>query len=111
MMVRCPASEGRLLRMKNDEASIIQAKFYKLTAAIYDQQHMDGHDPEHEMALYFLTLLIDQFGIRSALGIRADTARTIEFLKAKHPRSKVMDIEPVAELRARGTERGVHRKS
>ncbi len=92
-----------------DPASI-QNKYYQDTAAKYDTMHMHGNvDPEHEVAFYFLCSMIEKLNIKSVLDVGAGTGRLIIDLRKKYPDLRVTGIEPVAELREQGYNKGILR--
>ena len=86
----------------------IQSKYYQDTAARYDTMHVhEGVDPEHELAFYFMCSIIEKLNIKSVLDVGAGTGRVILDLHKKYPGLRVTGIEPVAELREQGYNKGV----
>ena len=86
----------------------MQQRYYAETAATYEQWHMEDKD-EHYFALSFLLSMIDYLGIKSILDVGAGTGRSMLFLKEHRPDLIVRGIEPVAELREIGYQKGLSR--
>ena len=90
--------------------SEIQKEYYSRTAEVYDQLHLEGGgDREHNLALTFLSSMIEAYSINSVLDIGAGTGRTISYLQNKFPHLKIVGIEPVEALRKIGYEKGISR--
>ncbi len=90
------------------DASSIQNKYYRDTAAKYDSMHMHEEvDPEHDFAFYFMCSMIEKLEIKSVLDLGAGTGRVIHKLLKKYPGLRVTGIEPIAELREEGYKKGV----
>ena len=79
----------------------IQRDYYAQSAGSYDQVHVSDDD-DHAFALHWLSSLISAYSIQSVLDVGSGTGRAVAFLKARHPKIKVIGLEPVAELRAQG---------
>ena len=86
----------------------MQKRYYAETAATYEEWHMEEKD-EHYFARSFLLGLIDYFEIKSVLDVGAGTGRSMLFLKQHRPDLMVRGIEPVAELREIGYQKGLSR--
>ncbi len=85
----------------------LQRSYYEATASHYDDLH--GEDPAHNFALSFLACTLDQFQIGSVLDVGAGTGRVGAYLQKARPQTRVMGVEPVAELREQGHLKGVPR--
>jgi ubiquinone/menaquinone biosynthesis C-methylase UbiE len=93
-----------------EDTVYIQNKYYQDTAARYDTMHMhEDVDPEHEIAFYFMCSMIEKLNIKSVLDVGAGTGRVIIDLHKRYPGLRVTGIEPVAELREQGYNKGILR--
>jgi ubiquinone/menaquinone biosynthesis C-methylase UbiE len=91
-----------------EDSSNIQNKYYQDTAAEYDMMHIhDEIDPEHEIAFYFLSSMIEKFQIKTVLDVGAGTGRLMIDLQKRHPFLNITGIEPVAALRVQGYKKGI----
>lgn len=88
----------------------IQREYYANTAVQYDAMHLET-DKEHEFALAILYGLIDYLAIDSVLDIGSGTGRVIQYLKNRRSGIHIIGIEPVAELRDIGHQKGIDAKS
>jgi len=82
----------------------IQRAHYAQIARDYDQLH---NDPEHRIALAFLDGMLGYLAADSLLDVGAGTGRAMTFLRAARPGLKIVGVEPVAELRAIGHQKGI----
>ena len=91
-----------------DDAVAIQRAYYARTAAEYDAMHVapDERD-EHFLALSILAGLIGFYECRSVLDVGAGTGRTVRWFKNAGLGLEVLGVEPVAELRTQGHEKGL----
>ncbi len=96
------------MNQPNSQAEM-QKRYYAETAATYEEWHMEEKD-EHYFALFFLLGMIDYFEIKSILDVGAGTGRSLLFLKEHRPDLIVRGIEPVAELREIGHQKGLSRE-
>lgn len=80
----------------------LQRAYYAETAGKYDGMHA----PE-PLALAFLDTAIEMLGAASVLEIGAGTGKVTEHLMHRHPRAKIIGIEPVGALREIAVKRGV----
>jgi len=94
--------------MMTDEVQI-QRNYYAQTATSYDSMHLYEKD-EHFFALSWMLAIIDFYELTSILDVGAGTGRTIAYLKQKRPDTRVVGIEPVAELREVGYQKNISRK-
>jgi SAM-dependent methyltransferase len=86
-------------------AAELQRSYYARTAGAYDAAHAD--EPEHRLALSYISAFIDSAGIRSVLDVGSGTGRALLHLAAAHPDISLCGVEPVAALRERAVEHGV----
>jgi ubiquinone/menaquinone biosynthesis C-methylase UbiE len=75
-----------------------QRAYYAETAARYDSMHVRTHD-EHFVALSWLSGVIAHYQLSSVLDIGSGTGRALSYLKARHPETRVIGIEPSDALR------------
>ncbi|MES2603291.1 MAG: methyltransferase domain-containing protein [Pseudomonadota bacterium] len=90
----------------SDEKVLLQQAYYAQTAATYDTMHPEERD-EHAFAMHVLLGLLDFYDIKSVLDVGAGTGRATLFFKTRRPDIAVTGIEPVAELRAIGHQKGL----
>ena len=64
-------------------------------------------DPEHSVGLAFLCGMVSELDITSVLDVGAGTGRAMQFIRERRPELHVAGIEPVAELRAVGHQKGI----
>jgi ubiquinone/menaquinone biosynthesis C-methylase UbiE len=88
-----------------DEVAL-QRNYYARTAADYDERHISGRS-EHDFALAFMSSMIEFLEIRSVLDIGSGTGRALLDLKASHPGTQIVGIEPSAALREMGYAKGL----
>ena len=82
--------------MHNDDI-LLQRQYYRNTAQHYDSSHLAGS--EHMIALSAFVGLVKNFPHASFLDVGAGTGRGIAFLRSVFPESRIIGVEPVAELR------------
>lgn len=86
----------------------IQTEYYAKTASDYDHLHVhNSANAEHDVALIFLSSIIDYYNIQSILDIGAGTGRALTYIKNNHPNVRVVGIEPVKELRMQAYKKGI----
>lgn len=83
-----------------------QRAYYARTAAQYDGMHRAARG-EHDVALAWLSTLVQMTGARSVLDVGSGTGRALLHLQQRHPGCEVTGIEPVAELREVALANGV----
>ncbi|MFZ0271362.1 MAG: class I SAM-dependent methyltransferase [Acidobacteriaceae bacterium] len=88
------------------EQVVIQRDYYRRTAIRYDTLHTDSIG-EHDFALAFMSSMIHFLGLQSVLDIGSGTGRAMLQMKAAFPGLKAVGVEPSAELRAIGYEKGL----
>lgn len=91
-----------------EDAVEIQRAYYAKTATRYDTMHVapDQRD-EHFLALSVMAGLMRFYECSSVLDLGAGTGRTLLWLKQNGLGAKALGIEPVAELRQIGHEKGL----
>lgn len=90
----------------SSQAIELQRTYYANTAAAYDTMHISEID-EHIFALSWLSSLIRLYKFSSLLDVGSGTGRCLRFLKNEGTPITLTGIEPVAELRAMGREKGL----
>jgi ubiquinone/menaquinone biosynthesis C-methylase UbiE len=90
--------------MRNNDI-LLQRDYYRKTAERYDGAHL-GED-EHTIALSAFAGLVRNFAHASFLDVGAGTGRGIAFLQSVFPESRVIGVEPVAELRTQALAKGI----
>ncbi len=90
--------------LKTSSDAQAQSDYYADTAQNYDEMH--GQDKEHDLALGWLSSLIDYHGYNSLLDIGSGTGRVLRHLKDRHD-MQFTGIEPVEALRLKGYEAGL----
>jgi ubiquinone/menaquinone biosynthesis C-methylase UbiE len=91
--------------MKRLDEIAHQRSYYSDTAGRYDDMHVDQRD-EHHDALDWLSAIIAARGYTSVLDVGSGTGRAPLYLKGRTP-AKVIGVEPVAELREIGHQKGL----
>src|ERR1700685_3637508 len=80
-----------------ESAETLQAKYYEQQgASAYDSMHNASQDHEHNLALQYIEMISNAFGLRTFLDVGAGTGRGICFLRDRG--KDVRGIEPVAAL-------------
>jgi ubiquinone/menaquinone biosynthesis C-methylase UbiE len=87
------------------EDLLIQREYYARTAGAYDDMHLG--DAEHEFATRIMLAAMDHLQVRSVLDIGSGTGRALRHIKQARPETRVLGIEPVAELRQIGHRNGI----
>ena len=83
----------------------LQHQFYTATAERYDEVMVGEEGDPHDVALQFISGLIDGYGYRSVLDVGSGTGRGVKHFLARHPGLEVRGVEPVRAMidRAEGT--------
>lgn len=89
----------------NKSAETLQARYYEQTASTYDSMHNAAEDHEHNLALQYIEMISNTFGLRTFLDVGAGTGRGICFLRDRG--KEVRGIEPVAAMIERAELNGV----
>jgi ubiquinone/menaquinone biosynthesis C-methylase UbiE len=84
----------------------LQRNYYSRDADRYDEKHIN-QDDAHNFALSWLSAILEFTGARSLLDIGSGTGRALSYLIAKHGSVRIVGIEPVAALRAKGHQKGI----
>jgi ubiquinone/menaquinone biosynthesis C-methylase UbiE len=80
--------------------------YYRRTASAYDTMNVHERD-EHSYVIASLAGQLDFFGIKSVLEVGAGTGRLLLQLRALRPNLRICGVEPVAELRQIGYQKGL----
>ncbi|OHY41070.1 hypothetical protein BCV63_11130 [Cylindrospermopsis raciborskii CS-508] len=73
----------------------IQSDYYTQTASSYDDMH---GDPEHDVALSYISSLITGLNISNILDVGCGTGRGIKYFLSKHKNLTIKGVEPVEAL-------------
>src|SRR5580704_15117996 len=79
-----------------ESAETLQARYYEQSASAYDGMHNARDDHEHNLALQYIEMISNAFGLRTFLDVGAGTGRGICFLRDRG--KEVRGIEPVAAM-------------
>jgi hypothetical protein len=79
-----------------ESAEALQAKYYEQSVAAYDSMHNASDEHEHNLALQYMEMISNAFGLRTFLDVGAGTGRGICFLRDRG--KEVRGIEPVAAM-------------
>src|ERR1700761_8772409 len=88
-----------------ESAEILQAKYYEQSAAAYDSVHNDSEDHEHNLALQYIEMVSNAFGLQTFLDVGAGTGRGVRL--PPEAGKDVRGIEPVAAMIERAESNGV----
>ena len=91
--------------MPDNRAELLQRAYYASTAATYDDAHMEAS--EHRLGLQLMLATIRHYEFGSVLDVGSGTGRALTFIKRELPTVIVVGIEPSAELRAIGHQKGL----
>jgi ubiquinone/menaquinone biosynthesis C-methylase UbiE len=83
----------------------LQSAYYRRTASQYDDLHL--HEPEHNVALRYISTLIAGLGINRMLDVGCGTGRSFAELQAFNPALEIFGVEPVRELLDMALAKGV----
>src|SRR3984885_8189260 len=89
-------------------AETLQARYYEQSASEYDHIHNASEEHEHNLALQYIEMISNAFGLRTFLDVGAGTGRGICFLRDRG--KEVRGIEPVAAMIERAALNGVPRE-
>jgi ubiquinone/menaquinone biosynthesis C-methylase UbiE len=93
----------------SESPEALQAKYYEESASSYDGMHNASEDHEHNLALQYMDMIGNAFGLQTFLDVGAGTGRGVRFL---HERGKqVRGVEPVAAMIERAELHGVPKGS
>lgn len=93
----------------NKSAEILQARYYEEQATAYDGMHNASDDHEHNLALQYIDMIGNAFGMRTFLDEGAGTGRGMCFLRNRG--KDVRGIEPVTAMIEKAELNGVPRGS
>jgi ubiquinone/menaquinone biosynthesis C-methylase UbiE len=79
-----------------ESAETLQARYYEQSALAYDSMHNASEDHEHNLALQYMDMISNAFGLQTFLDVGAGTGRGICFLRSRG--KEVRGIEPVAAM-------------
>jgi SAM-dependent methyltransferase len=85
----------------------IQREYYRQTGHLYDDVHGGEQNPQHALALAFLSGSLEWLGATSLLDVGAGTGRVLRHLRQSRPDLRLLGVEPVAELRQAGYASGL----
>ena len=88
-----------------ESAETLQARYYEQSVSAYDCMHNASEDHEHNLALQYIEMISNEFGLKTFLDVGAGTGRGIRFLQ-DHGK-EVRGIEPVAAMIAKAEANGV----
>jgi ubiquinone/menaquinone biosynthesis C-methylase UbiE len=88
-------------------AEMLQAKYYEQSVSDYDSMHNSSEEHEHNLALQYIEMTSNAFGLRTFLDVGAGTGRGMSFLLDRG--KEVRGIEPVAAMIERAELNGVPR--
>jgi ubiquinone/menaquinone biosynthesis C-methylase UbiE len=88
-----------------ESAETLQARYYEQSVAAYDSMHNDSEDHEHNLALQYIEMISNAFGLQTFLDVGAGTGRGIRFLQDRG--KEVCGIEPVAAMIEKAEANGV----
>jgi SAM-dependent methyltransferase len=78
-------------------AADLQARYYARTADMYDAMHVHENDA-HNVALRFVSALVDELHIGSILDVGCGTGRGLQHVRARHPSVLARGLEPSPAL-------------
>ncbi len=79
-----------------ESAETLQARYYEQSVLSYDSLHNASEEHEHNLALQYIEMISNAFGLRTFLDVGAGTGRGICFLRDRG--KEVRGIEPVAAM-------------
>jgi ubiquinone/menaquinone biosynthesis C-methylase UbiE len=80
----------------SESAETLQARYYEQSALAYDGMHNASQDHEHNLALQYIEMISNSFGLQTFLDVGAGTGRGMCFLRDRG--KEVRGIEPVAAM-------------
>ena len=80
----------------SESAETLQARYYEQSALAYDSVHNASQDHEHNLALQYIEMISNSFGLQTFLDVGAGTGRGMCFLRDRG--KEVRGIEPVAAM-------------
>lgn len=89
----------------SEAAEVLQARYYEQSVSAYDDMHNASDDHEHNLALQYIEMISNAFGLQSFLDVGAGTGRGMCFLRDRG--KEVRGIEPVEAMIAKAELNGV----
>ena len=89
----------------NESAEMLQARYYEEKASAYDGMHNASDDHEHNLALQYIDMIGNAFGMETFLDVGAGTGRGMCFLRDRG--KEVRGVEPVAAMIEKAEANGV----
>ncbi len=90
-----------------NKAVALQQRYYASTAGQYDALRQGEDEAGFDLSFDFMMSSLSRLGIRSILDVGSGTGRTLLQIRQQRPDVRVAGIEPVAELRAVGHQKGL----
>jgi ubiquinone/menaquinone biosynthesis C-methylase UbiE len=81
--------------VKSEES--IQREYYAKTALEYDANHVTG-DPEHNLALRYISGLLEVLSAKTLLDVGCGTGRGVAHVRQFHEEVRAFGMEPVEQL-------------
>jgi ubiquinone/menaquinone biosynthesis C-methylase UbiE len=79
-----------------ESAERLLVRYYEQSASAYDSMHNASDDHEHNLALQYIEMISNAFGLQTFLDVGAGTGRGVSFLRERG--KDVRGIEPVAAM-------------
>jgi ubiquinone/menaquinone biosynthesis C-methylase UbiE len=79
------------------QAEALQRTYYERTADSYDERHI-LLEPEHNIALVYISALLRMLSVREVLDVGCGTGRSLAYLHYQLPNLRVIGLEPVKAL-------------
>jgi ubiquinone/menaquinone biosynthesis C-methylase UbiE len=80
----------------SESAETLLARYYEQSASAYDSMHNASDDHEHNLALQYIEMISNAFGLQTFLDVGAGTGRGVCFLRDRG--KDVRGIEPIAAM-------------
>jgi ubiquinone/menaquinone biosynthesis C-methylase UbiE len=80
----------------SESAEALQARYYEQSISSYDSMHNASEDHEHNLALQYIEMISNAFGLHTFLDVGAGTGRGICFLRDRG--KEVRGVEPVTAM-------------
>lgn len=91
-----------------ESAETLQAKYYEQTASAYDSMHNASEDHEHNLALQYIEMISNAFGLQTFLDVGAGTGRGISFFLDRGKEVRGIELVPamIEKAEANGVPKG-----
>ncbi len=93
----------------SESAETLQARYYEESALAYDGMHNASDDHEHNLALQYIDMISNAYGLQTFLDVGAGTGRGMCFLRDRG--KEVRGVEPVAAMIEKAELNGVPKGS